>query len=70
MGVSKNVIDRSDVSTYPIKVKYSASYTNDSMLSYGMTLNRGVNSSYAASGSDALNYSLVKQLYYQEFIET
>ena len=68
MGVSKNVIDRSDVSTYPIKVKYSASYSSDIISSYGMTVNRGINSSYAASGSDALNYAVVKQLYYQEYL--
>lgn len=68
MGVSKNVIDRSDVSTYPIKVKYSASYASESLFSYGITVNRGINSSYSKSGSYSSNYSLVKQLYYQEYL--
>jgi hypothetical protein len=68
MGLSKNTLDRSDISTYPIKLKYSATYYSSSAYDYGITLNRGVNTSFDSSSIQFLNYALVRQLYYQEYI--
>jgi hypothetical protein len=68
MGRSKNTLKRSDISTTPIKTKYSVSYPSSSLYSNGITINRGVNTTYAISGSTALNYKLIKQLYYNEYI--
>ena len=68
MGICKTILDRSDVSTQPIKLKYSASYASSSFSNYGITVNRGINSPYSTSGIQQLNYRLVKQLYYNEYI--
>lgn len=68
MGLSKNTLDRSDISTYPIKVKYSDTYLSSSANSYGITVNRGINASFEKSGSSSLFYSLAKQLYYNTYI--
>jgi len=68
MGLSKNTLDRSDISTYPIKLKYSASYASSSAYSYGITLNRGINGSFNSNGEDFLVYKLAKQLYYNLYL--
>jgi len=68
MGLSKNTLDRSDISTYPIKLKYSATYLSASAYDYGITVNRGINTSFNSNGITFLNYALVRQLYYQEYI--
>jgi hypothetical protein len=68
MGMSKNTLDRSDISTYPIKLKYSASYASSSAYSYGITLNRGINGSFNSNGEDFLVYKLAKQLYYNLYL--
>jgi hypothetical protein len=68
MGLSKNTLDRSDISTNPIKLKYSATYLSSSAYDAGITLNRGVNTTYNSSSIEFLNYALVRQLYYQEYI--
>ena len=68
MGICKTILDRSDVSTQPIKLKYSASYASSSFSNYGITVNRGINSPYSTAGIQQLNYRLVKQLYYNEYI--
>jgi hypothetical protein len=68
MGISQNSIDKSDISTYPIKVVYTASYTSQSLSNYGITINKGTNFPYYISGSYSLNYKLVKQLYYNGYI--
>jgi len=68
MGLSKNTLDRSDISTYPIKLKYSASYASSSATSYGITLNRGINGSFNLNGEDFLVYKLAKQLYYNSYL--
>ena len=66
--MSKNTLDRSDISTYPIKLKYSASYASSSAYSYGITLNRGINGSFNSNGEDFLVYKLAKQLYYNLYL--
>jgi hypothetical protein len=68
MGLSKNTLDRSDVSTYPIKLKYSASYASSSAASYGITLNRGINGSFNTNSRNFLVYKLAKQLYYNSYL--
>ena len=68
MGISKNILDRSDISTQPIKLKYDASYPSSSFINYGITLNRGINSPYASAGIQQLNYRLVQQLYYNQYL--
>lgn len=68
MGLSKNTLDRSDISTYPIKLKYSASYASSSATNYGISLNRGINGSFNSNGEDFLVYKLAKQLYYNSYL--
>jgi hypothetical protein len=68
MGLSKNTLDRSDISTYPVKLKYSASYASSSAINYGITLNRGINGSFNSNGEDFLVYKLAKQLYYNLYL--
>ena len=68
MGLSKNTLDRSDISTYPIKLKYSASYASSSAVNYGITLNRGINGSFDSNGRNFLVYKLAKQLYYNSYL--
>lgn len=68
MSRGQNTIKRSEISTTPALLKYFASYNSSSFASKGITVNRGINASYAASGSKFLNYALAKQLYYQEYL--
>ena len=66
--MSKNTLDRSDISTFPIKLKYSASYASSSAINYGITLNRGINGSFNSNGNSFLVYKLAKQLYYNSYL--
>ena len=68
MSRGQNTIKRSEVSTTPILLKYSASSDSASFTENGITVNRGVNTSFDIDGVQFLNYALVKQLYYQEYI--
>ena len=68
MGLSKNTLDRSDISTYPIKLKYSASYASSSAINYGITLNRGINGTFDENGNQFLVYKLAQQLYYNSYL--
>jgi hypothetical protein len=71
MSISKNTIRFSDISSAPIKVKYSASYTSQSLADFGITINRGFNHPMTVTGSldsNALKYSLIQQLYYKNYI--
>jgi hypothetical protein len=73
MGRAKNTIKQSDVSSTPIKVKYSVTYASQSLENYGITTNVGVNYPYTVKMSSAnlqsmTKYRLVKQLYYQQAI--
>ena len=66
--MSKNTLDRSDISTYPVKLKYSASYASSSAINYGITVNRGINGSFDENGTEFLVYKLAQQLYYNSYI--
>lgn len=71
MSSSKNTIRFSDISSAPIKLKYSSSYYSQSLDDAGITINRGFNHPMTVTGSldnNALNYELIKQLYYKEYI--
>ena len=68
MSRGQNTIKRSEVSTTPILLKYSASYDSSSFTANGITVNRGINTSFNTDGVTYLNYALVKQLYYQEYL--
>jgi hypothetical protein len=68
MGISKNILDRSDISTQPIKLKYSASYASASFPVYGITINRGTNSSFSENSASFTVYKMTQQLYYNEYI--
>lgn len=68
MSRSSNTLKTSDVTTVPIQVKYSATYLSSSAYDSGITLNRGVNTSFNSSSIQFLNYALARQLYYQEYI--
>lgn len=71
MSSSKNTIRFSDISSAPIKLKYSSSYYSQSLNDVGITINRGFNHPMTVTGSldnNALNYELIQQLYYKEYI--
>ena len=71
MSSSKNTIRFSDISSAPIKLKYSSSYYSQSLDDVGITINRGFNHPMTVTGSldnNALNYELIQQLYYKEYI--
>ena len=73
MSRAKNTIKQSDISSTPIKVKYSATYASQSLLSYGITTNRGQNippsaSMFSTFKTRMVNYRTIRQLYYQNYI--
>jgi len=68
MSRGQNTIKRSEVMTTPITLKYSASYTSESLSQNGITINRGTNSSFSKNPIEYNNYKLVQQLYYNNYI--
>jgi hypothetical protein len=73
MGRAKNTIKQSDVSSAPIKVKYSVTYPSQSLGDYGITTNVAVNYPYdvnmtSTSLQSMAKYRLIRQLYYQQAI--
>lgn len=73
MSRAKNTIKQSDISSTPIKVKYSATYVSQSLLSYGITTNRGQNiapsaSMFSVNKTRMVNYRVMRQLYYQNYL--
>jgi hypothetical protein len=71
MSIAKNTIRFSDITTTPIKLKYSSSFASSSLASYGITTNRGTNTYVSTSGSytpAVLNYKTIRQLYYQNYL--
>lgn len=71
MSRSKNTIQFSDISSAPIKVKYSATYASQSLQDAGITINRAWNHIMTVTGSveeKALKYNMIKQLYYKNYI--
>ena len=73
MGRAKNTLNAADVSSTPIKVKYSAVYPSSSFSDYGITLRSGSNIPYNVTMSSAQmetmnNYRVIRQLYYQYYL--
>lgn len=73
MGRAKNTIKQSDVSSTPIKVKYSVTYASQSLQNYGITTNVAVNYPYtvnmtSSSLQSLAKYKTIKQLYYQQYV--
>lgn len=73
MGRAKNTLKRSEVSSTPIKLRYSVTYDSSSLADYGITVNSGSNIAYDVDMSstemaDMNNYRVVRQLYYQQSI--
>lgn len=73
MGTAKNTLDLADVSSTPIKLQYSATYTSNSLASYGITSASVQNYAYTASmpsdRRDSMNkYRMIRQVYYQQYI--
>lgn len=71
MNNCKKTIKLSDITTTPIKLKYSSSYQYADFEDYGIAAKKGLNASVQISGSvrqNALNYKLVQNLYYQNYL--
>lgn len=71
MSRSKNTIKFSDISTTPIKLKYSASYANANFGNAGISIIRGINTPVTSSvkvPQFKINYNLIEQLFYRNYI--
>lgn len=75
MGRAKNTLKESEVSSTPIKLRYSVTYASNSLADYGITLSSGSNYTYNVTmSSDNMqkmnNYRVIRQLYYQQAISS
>lgn len=75
MGRAKNTLKGSEVSSTPIKLRYSVTYASNSLQDYGISIVTGSNISYSVNMSseemDSMNnYRVVRQLYYQQAISS
>lgn len=71
MSRSKNTIKFSDISTAPVKLKYSASYSDSDFSSAGISIIRGINIPVTSSvkvPQFKINYNLIEQLFYRNYI--
>jgi hypothetical protein len=71
MRAAKNTIHASDVTTLPIKVKYSSSYSEDTIGQYGIRVYTGINEPISPElgySEEAMTYRSVKHLYYTNYI--
>ena len=73
MGRAKNTLNAADVSSTPIKFRYTATYSSASFLDYGITAASGSNIPYSVTMSsdqmDSMNkYRMIKQFYYQQAV--
>lgn len=73
MGRAKNTINPAEVSSTPIKVKYSVTYASSSLSDHGILVKSGSNISYDVNLSPSQlqemnNYRLIRQLYYQNYL--
>lgn len=70
MGISKNIIQKSDITTVPIKVKYPQ-HLSGSLLENGIYTYDGINGPIpygVTSSSPYLVYNTIKHLYYKNWI--
>jgi hypothetical protein len=76
MSIAKNTIRFSDITTTPIKLKYSQSFASSSLATYGITENKGVYNAVLTPTASAtsttvqnfLRFKTIQQLYYKEYI--
>jgi hypothetical protein len=71
MRASKNTIYASDVTTLPIKVKYTSSYDCENIGDYGITLRHGINdiiNTYTKIDQETIDYRTIRHLYYSNYI--
>ena len=73
MGRAKNTIKTSEVSSTPVKFRYSVTHPSSSLEDYGITVYTGSNIPYSVDMSEneleSMNrYKVVRQLYYQQYI--
>lgn len=71
MSRSFNTLKTSDVTTTPIKLKYTASYDSSSLSDYGIKVMTGTNNPISISGVDneeALVYRSIRHLYYSNYL--
>lgn len=71
MGRASNTLKGSDVTTTPIRLKYSQSYSSNTMDDYGISVYNGINTPVDADGNftqEFLNYASARQLYYKSYI--
>jgi hypothetical protein len=71
MGRASNTLKGSDVTTTPIRLKYSQSYSSNTMDDYGISVYHGTNTPVDTDGNftqEFLNYASARQLYYKSYI--
>ena len=71
MGRASNTLKGSDVTTTPVRLKYSQSYSSNTMDNYGISVYHGTNTPVDADGNftqEFLNYASARQLYYKSYI--
>jgi hypothetical protein len=71
MGRASNTLKGSDVTTTPIRLKYSQSYSSNTINNYGISVYHGTNTPVDADGNftqEFLNYASARQLYYKSYI--
>ena len=71
MSRGKNTIKLSNLSTTPIKLKYSASYSSTELNNLGISIVRGINTPITSSvkvPQFKINYNLIEQLFYRSYI--
>lgn len=73
MGRAKNTLKGSEVSSTPIKLRYSVTYASNSLDEYGIAIVTGSNIPYSVNMSpeemeSMNNYRMIRQLYYQQAI--
>jgi hypothetical protein len=71
MGRASNTLKGSDVTTTPVRLKYSQSYSSNTMNNYGISIYNGTNTPVGIDGNftqEFLNYASARQLYYKSYI--
>jgi len=71
MSRSSNSLKTSDVTTTPIKVKYTSSFNCSNVNNAGITFYNGINGSVSSTGSlpiETINYLSTKHLYYSNYV--
>jgi len=72
MSRSSNSLKLSDVTTIPIKVKYTSSYNCTTISNVGISIYDGENGSISLTGSipiETINYLSTRHLYYSNYLE-